>query len=77
MTGPTPPRLDRDAFLDALQDQIDDLTAALSAQQTLIDAHNRVIVELARLAGLGTQDRDQQPATKPFWRCRGHEFRLP
>jgi hypothetical protein len=61
MTGPTPPRLDRDAVLEALQDQIDDLTAALRAQQKLIDAHNRVIVELARLAGLGAQDREQPP----------------
>lgn len=50
------PREDRDAILDALQDQIDDLAAALAAQQKLIDAHNNVIVELARLAGLGAND---------------------
>ena len=49
----TPPRPDRDAILDALQDQIDDLTAAVATQQKLIDAHGSLIVELARLAGLG------------------------
>ena len=49
----TPPRPDRDAILDALQDQIDDLTTALAVQQKLIDAHASLIVELARLAGLG------------------------
>ena len=32
------------------------LLAALAAQQKLIDAHNDVIVELARLAGLGAND---------------------
>ena len=68
------PREDRDAILDALQDQIDDLTAAVVAQQKLLDAHNRVIVELARLAGLGTQDRDQppQPPNAPHDPGGGH-----
>lgn len=47
------PRIDRDAILEALQDQIDDLTAAVDAQQRLLDAHAALIIELARLAGLG------------------------
>ena len=51
------PRMDRDAIIDALQDQIDDLATAIAAQQRLIDAHGAVIVELARLAGLGDRPR--------------------
>ena len=49
----TTARPDRDAILDALQDQIDDLAAAVAVQQKVIDAHGALIVELARLAGLG------------------------
>jgi hypothetical protein len=45
--------MDRDAILAAMQDQIDDLAAAVAAQQRLLDAHAAVIIELARLAGLG------------------------
>jgi hypothetical protein len=54
--------MDRDAVLAALQDQIDDLTAALSAQQKLLDAHGSVIIELARLAGLGDTTARVRPA---------------
>jgi hypothetical protein len=47
------PQLDRDAILAALLDQIDDLTTAVAAQQRLLDAHAALLIELARLAGLG------------------------
>ena len=47
------PQLDRDAILAALQDQIDDLTTAVTAQQRLLDAHAALLIELVRLAGLG------------------------
>ena len=57
-----PPRPDRDAILDAIQDQIDDLAAAVAAQQNLIDAHAALIVELARLAGLGDAGPNLRPA---------------
>jgi len=53
--------MDRDAVLAALQDQIDDLTAALSAQQKLLDAHGSMIIELARLAGLGDTTATVRP----------------
>jgi hypothetical protein len=54
--------LDRDAVLGALQDQIDDLTTAVTAQQRLLDAHAALIIELARLAGLGdTRIRPPEP----------------
>jgi hypothetical protein len=55
------PQLDRDAILEALQDQIDDLTAAVDAQQRLLDAHAALIIELARLAGLGDQNSQVRP----------------
>ena len=59
MSGPL---MDRDAILEALQDQIDDLTAAVDAQQRLLDAHASLIIELARLAGLGDQGAQVRPA---------------
>jgi len=55
------PQMDRDAILEALQDQIDDLTAAYAAQQRLLDAHAALIIELARLAGLGDQASRVRP----------------
>ena len=55
------PQLDRDAILAALQDQIDDLTAAVTAQQRLLDAHAALIIELARLAGLGERGSQVRP----------------
>lgn len=58
MNGPQP---DRDAILAALQDQIDDLTAAVAAQQRLLDAHAALIIELARLAGLGDTSSQVRP----------------
>jgi hypothetical protein len=53
--------MDRDAILAALQDQIEDLTAALDAQQRLLEAHAALIIELARLAGLGEQGSQVRP----------------
>jgi len=47
------PRMDRDAILEALQDQIDDLTATVTDQQRILDVHATLIIELARLAGVG------------------------
>ena len=58
MSGPL---MDRDAILEALQDQIDDLTAAVDVQQRLLDAHAALIIELARLAGLGDQGSQVRP----------------
>jgi hypothetical protein len=55
------PQLDRDAILTALQDQIDDLTTAIDAQQRLLDAHAALIIELARLAGLGEPGSPAHP----------------
>jgi hypothetical protein len=55
------PQLDRDAILAALQDQIDDLTAAVAAQQRLLDAHARLIIELTSLAGLGERGSQVRP----------------
>jgi hypothetical protein len=52
--------MDRDAILDGLQDQIDDLTSAVHGLHRLLDAHAAIIIELARLAGLG-----DQPAIRP------------
>jgi hypothetical protein len=61
-----PPPLDRDAVLEALQDQIDHLAAAVAAQTRLLDAHAALIVELARLAGLGdTTERLRPPRRRP------------
>jgi hypothetical protein len=57
------PQLDRDAILNALQDQIDDLTSAVADQQRLLDTHAALIIELARLAGLGdTRGQVGRPA---------------
>jgi hypothetical protein len=59
------PQLDRDAILAALQDQLDDLTTALAAQQRLLDTHAALIIELARIPGLGdtgSQVRPPRPA---------------
>lgn len=47
-----PVRLDRDAVLDAMQDQIDDLTAVVTAQQKQLTRQRRVIAQLAAYAGL-------------------------
>jgi hypothetical protein len=58
------PQLDRDAILAALQDQIDDLTAAVAAQQRLLDAYATLIIELTRLAGLGDTSSQVRP-TRP------------
>jgi hypothetical protein len=55
------PQMDRDATLEALQDQIDDLTASLDAQQRLLDTHAALIIELARLADLGEQGSQVRP----------------
>ncbi|SCG15593.1 hypothetical protein GA0070610_1828 [Micromonospora echinofusca] len=46
------PRLDRDATITALQDQIDDLTATCEAQQRQLDAQQRLINQLATRMGL-------------------------
>ena len=54
------PELDRDAAAP-FQDQIDDLTAAVVAQRRLLDAHGAMIIELARLAGLGDTGRRSRP----------------
>jgi hypothetical protein len=62
MSGPL---MHRDAILEALQDQIDDLTAAVDAQQRLLDAHAALIIELARLAGLGDQGSQVRPPRRP------------
>jgi hypothetical protein len=56
------PQMDRDAILEALQDQIDDLTAAIATQQRLLGAHAELIIELARLAGLGDTGSKVRPA---------------
>jgi hypothetical protein len=56
------PQMDRDAIVEALQDQIDDLTAAIDAQQRLLGAHAELIIELARLAGLGDTGSRVRPA---------------
>lgn len=45
-------RLDRDAVLDALQDQIDDLTAVLAAQREQLDRQRRIIEQLTAHTGL-------------------------
>ena len=55
------PQMDRDAVIEALQDQIDDLAAAIADQQRLLDAHAALIIELARLAGLGDQGSQVRP----------------
>ncbi len=47
-----PVRLDRDAVLDAMQDQIDDLTAVVAAQQKQLTRQRRLIAQLASYAGL-------------------------
>jgi uncharacterized coiled-coil protein SlyX len=44
--------LDRDAILDALQDQIDDLTATVAAQQRQLDRQQQLIRRLATRTGL-------------------------
>ena len=69
MSGPL---MDRDAILEALQDQIDDLTAAVNTQQRLLDAHAALIIELARLAGLGDQGAQVRP-TWPHLPRGGHD----
>ncbi len=50
-----PVRLDRDAVLDAMQDQIDDLTAVVAAQQKQLTRQRRLIAQLAAYAGLPTE----------------------
>lgn len=54
-----PRALDRDAIIEGLQDQIDELTATVEAQQNRIagqqrqlDALDRLVTLLARRAGL-------------------------
>jgi uncharacterized coiled-coil protein SlyX len=41
-----PARLDRDAVLDAMQDQIDDLTAVVAAQHKQLTRQRRLIAKL-------------------------------
>lgn len=47
----TAPRPDYDAVLAAMQDQVDDLIAAMSAQQTAIDSLVSRVSELERRDG--------------------------
>lgn len=68
MSGPS---MDRDAVLAALQDQIDDLTTAVAAQQRLLDAHAALIIELARLAGLGERGSQLRPPRPAYPRGGG------
>ncbi|WP_328384356.1 hypothetical protein OHQ88_33390 (plasmid) [Micromonospora zamorensis] len=48
----TPPRLDRDAALEALQTQVDDLTEICEYQQRQLDAQSKLIGQLAARAGM-------------------------
>ena len=66
------PHMDRDAILEALQDQIDDLTATVTDQQRILDAHATLIIELARLAGLGDSTAAIRPARPRPDRRGGH-----
>jgi hypothetical protein len=50
--APRPDSLDRDAIAEGLQDQIDELTAAVAAQQTQLDALHRLVTHLASRAGI-------------------------
>jgi len=66
------PRMDRDAILEALQDQIDDLTATVTDQQRILDAHAKLIIELAGVAGLGDSTAAIRPARPRPDRGGGH-----
>jgi hypothetical protein len=48
---------DREAIIEGLQDQIDELTAAVEAQQTQLDTLNRLVTQLARRAGIAVELR--------------------
>jgi hypothetical protein len=51
----SPARMHRDAALDAMQDQIDDLVAIVAAQQKQLTRQRRLIAQLTAPTGMSAE----------------------
>lgn len=62
---PAVPAVDLGAVLAAMQDQIDDLTATIEAQQQTIEAQQQTIDDLVRAQRATEPSRVPPPAARP------------